>query len=369
MTKKDLQSFDIRFPVAFGSGLATALLFVSARQQGALVALLLASLSPLPIMIATLGFGDGTGLGAAVVGAITIVALIAAAAATAISAKVLITAGLAGLIFAVGVTLPTWWLARLASSGRRQVIVPFFRNGITRLLQMARHQPLPEAQAEPPRKLAYPFGDILISAAAIAVVVVVVVTLVLIYQQPSYEAGLAKAVAAVEPLITEILGPRELPKNIDLALLSRLVVKTMPATASALAVLVLMANLWLAGRVVQLSHRLAHPWPNIAHELRVPRSAAVIFFACLGMAFLHGPAGLIASVAAAALGLLFVLQGLAVVHDLSRGMKLRTSLLSGLYLALALLMPWPLVIFALIGLVEAGFSLRDRKAAAASKNI
>ncbi len=369
MTNKNLQGFDIRFPVAFGSGLAAALLFVSARQQGALVALLLASLSPLPIMIATLGFGHGTGLGAAVVGAMTIVALIMAATATAISVKTLLAAGLGGVVFALSLTLPSWWLARLGGSGRAQVVIPFLRGGLARLLQFARRNPIPEAQAAAPPKLLYPFGDILMSAAAIASGGVIVITLALIFQQPSYETGLAKVAAAVEPLLAEILGPRELPKNIDLALLSRLVVETMPATASVLAVLVLMANLWLAGRIVQLSHRLANPWPDIAHELRVPRSAAIIFFVCLGIAFLNGPAGMVASIGAAALGIVFVLQGLAVVHDLSRGMKLRISLLCGIYLALGLLMPWPLVVFAVIGLIEAGFSLRDRKTAAASKNI
>lgn len=368
MTNKDLQSFDIRFPVAFGSGLATALLFVSARQQGALVALLLASLSPMPVMIATLGFGRGTGLGAAVVSAVTIVALITAATAKAISLKILLTAGLGGLVFALSLSLPSWWLACLGGSGRAQVILPFFRGLLARLLHRTRGKPMPEAEAELPAKLVYPFGDILVSVAAIAFGVVVAVTLVVIFQQPSYEAGLAKAVAAVEPMITQILGPHGLPKNINLAVLSRLVVETM-ATASALAVLVLMANLWLAARVVQLSHRLAYPWPNIAHELRAPRSAAIIFVACLGVAFLSGPTGVIASIAAAALGVVFVLQGLAIIHDLSRGMKFRTALLCGLYLALGLLMPWPLFVFAVIGLIDAGFSLRDRKTAAASKNV
>lgn len=369
MTNKDLQSFDIRFPVAFGSGLATALLFVSARQQGALIALLLASLSPLPIMIATLGFGHGTGLGAAVVGALTITALITAAGAATLSLKTLLTASLGGLVFAFILTLPSWWLARLSGSGRPHVIIPFLRDGLARLLRLPHPEPAPEAEAGASAKLFYPFGDILLSVAAIAFGVVVAITLVVIFQQPSYETGLAKAVAAIEPLIIEILGSHELPKNIDLAILSRLVVETMPATASVLAVLVLMANLWLAGRIVQLSNRLAYPWPNIPHELRLPRTAAIVFVACLGIAFLDGPAGLIASIAAAALGVVFVLQGLAVVHDLSRGMKFRTALLCGLYLALGLLMPWPLIIFAGIGLAEAGFSLRDRKTAAASKNI
>ncbi len=369
MTNKDVQGFDIRFPVAFGSGLAAALLFVSARQQGTLAALLLASLSPLPIMIATLGFGHATGLGAAVAAAVTMMALISAATATAISLKTLITAGLGGLTFALGLALPSWWLARLAGSGRAQVVIPFILAGLARFQRRTGRKPLSEPKPQIAAAPQIPFGDILMSAAAIAFIVVTAITLVLVFRQGGYEAGLAKAAAEVEPLIAEMLGPRELPKNVDLAALSRLVVETMPATASGLVALAFMANLWLAGRVVQLSHRLAFPWPDIAHGLRAPRGAAIVFLACLGLAFLHGLAGLIASIAAAALGVVFVLQGLAVLHDLSRGMKFRAYLLFGLYLTFGLLMPWPLIIFAVIGLIEAGFSLRDRKAQAASTKI
>jgi len=79
---------------------------------------------------------------------------------------------------------------------------------------------------------------------------------------------------------------------------------------------------------------------------------------------LGGIAGLIASIATAVLAIVFALQGLCVIHDLSRGTKFRGALLCGLYVALALLMPWPLVVFTLVGLLDAGFSLRDRKAAA-----
>lgn len=365
MTNKDLQSFDIRFPVAFGSGLAAALLFVAAWQQGTLAALLLASMSPLPIMIATLGFGHATGLGAAIAAAVTITALITAATTAAFSLNTLLTAGLAGLIFALSLTLPSWWLARLAGAGRSQVIIPW----LTRFMPLSSGKAAAESKTEISARPRYPFGDILMSVVAIAFGVVTAITLAVVFQQDSYEAGLAKAVAKVEPLISEMLGARELPKNLDLAALSRLVVETMPATASGMMALMLTANLWLGGRVVQLSHRLPYPWPDIPHDLRVPRFAALVFIACLGLTFLHGLGGMIASIAAAALGVTFVLQGLAVVHDLSRGMKFRTSLLCGLYLALGLLMPWPLIIFAVIGLIESGFSLRDRKAAAISTHI
>ncbi len=180
-----------------------------------------------------------------------------------------------------------------------------------------------------------------------------------------------RAVAKVEPLIVEILGPRELPKNIDLAALlaarrrnhagdgerpdgfdARRPIFGWPAAWS--------------------SSRTAWPIPGRIFRMicRVPRFAALTFRRLpRPVVFLHGLAGVIAGIAAAALGVIFVLQGLAVVHDLSRGMRFRTALLCGLYLALGLLMPWPLVIFAVIGLVEAGFGLRDKKAAAAATHI
>jgi hypothetical protein len=361
MAKKTQHSFDIRFPVAFGSGLATALLFVAARRQGAFEALLLASMSPLPIMIATLGFDDKAGLGAAIVAAVTIAALIVTAATAAFSFKVLIGACVAGLVFAACLSLPSWWFARLAGAGKAQIIAPW----IARLVQRAGVKP-----ADPETRIAtrsrYPFGDILISIAVVAFVIVTAITVALVLQQPSFDAGLAKAVARVEPLITDMLGSRELPKSIELAALARMVVESMPATAGSMIVLAFAVDLWVAARVADLSHRLPYAWPDIPHDLRVPRRAAIVLIAFLGLSFLPGLAGIIASIGAAAVGLIFVLQGLAVVHDLSRGIKFRTALLAGIYVALALLMPWPLIIFALIGLAEAGFCLRDKKAAAAS---
>ncbi len=151
-----------------------------------------------------------------------------------------------------------------------------------------------------------------------------------------------------------------------MATLPRLVIEIMPAVASGIIAFVLAANLWLAGRVAELSNRLPHPWPDIPHDLRVPRFAVGLFVIFCGLSFLHGFAGIIAGAAAAALGAIFVLQGLAVLHDLSRGMRFRTTLLFGLYLAVALLLPWPLIVFALIGLADAVFGLRDRKTLAAT---
>jgi hypothetical protein len=354
MTKQTVQTFDIRFPVAFGSGLATALLFLAARQQGAFAALILVSLAPLPIMIATLGFGHLTGLGAAIVAPVTIATFVTTANAAAFSTKVLIAAGLNGLVFAVAVSLPVWGLAWLATTGRSQVFLGWLR-GLGR-------DATPDS-AQPAAQPRYPFGDILLSIAVIAVFIVSIVLVIWVARNGGYAAALTGAAAHVEPMIVEMIGPRDLPKHLDLMTLAKLVIKIMPAVASCLITFALAANLWLAGRVVELSHRLAYPWPDLPHDLRVPRLLALLFAACCGLAFVHGLAGAIASTAAAALGILFVLQGLAVVHDLSRGMRFRTSLLCGLYLAIGFLMPWPFVIFVVIGLIDAGLCLRDKKPA------
>lgn len=360
MKKQTAQTFDIRFPVAFGSGLATALLFLAARQQGAFAALMLASLAPLPIMIATLGFGHLTGLGAAVAAPVTIAAFVSAANAAAFSTKVLVAAGLNGLIFAVALSLPVWGLAWLATTGQSQVFLPWLRGLL--------HTAVPESIEKPAAQPRYPFGDMLLSIAVIAVFIVSVVLVIWVTHQGGYGAALASAAAHVEPMIVEMIGPRDLPKTLDLMVLAKLVIRLMPAVAACLITFALAGNLWLAGRVVELSHRLAYPWPDLPHNLRVPRFLALVFAVCCGLAWLYGLPGAIATTAAASLGILFVLQGLAVVHDVTRGMRFRTSLLCGLYLAIGFLMPWPLVIFAVIGLIDAALSLRDKKPMAPPKS-
>ncbi len=348
MVKK--QASDIRVPVALGSGLAATLLLISLRQ-GNLPALFLASLSPLPLMIATLGFGHATGLGAAAVAVLTFVALITAAATPQSGwLDAILTAGLGGLILAVCQALPSWWLAYLAGLSRSDAALPW----------TARRNEKGRAWDY------YPFGPIALHAALIGFAIVAFATLMASLGQPNFEASLNEAATKIAPLILQALGSYELPNGIDIVQLARLVIRAIPPVAASMIFVAFLLNLWLAGRIVQLSNLLMRPWPDIAHEFRVPRLLGLAFAAASALCLLGGVAGVIASIATAVLAMLFALQGLCVVHDLSRGSKFRTALLCGLYVALALLMPWPLVIFTLVGLIEAGFCLRDRKAATAA---
>ncbi len=97
----------------------------------------------------------------------------------------------------------------------------------------------------------------------------------------------------------------------------------------------------------------------------MPRLLVLVFFAAAGLIFVGGPAGLLASLAASVLGAAFALQGLAVIHVVTQGLRLRDTLLFVIYLFTVPLLPWSLAPFTLLGLLEAGFSLRARKEAAA----
>jgi uncharacterized membrane protein len=348
MVKK--QAPDIRIPVALGSGLATTLLFVSLRQ-GTFPAWLVGAFSPLPLMIATLGFGHATGLGAVAVSVLTFATLMIAAAAPQNGwLDAALTVGLAGLIFAVCQALPSWWLAYLATLSRADAALPW----TVRRNDKGRERDY------------YPLGLIALNAALIGFAIVALPTFAASLAQTNFQAGVDKAAAEIAPFIVQALGSYELPHGIDLIQLARLVVRAMPPVAASIIFAGLLINLWLAGRVVQVSNRLTRPWPDIAHEFKVPRMLGIAFAASAALCLLNGVAGMIASIAAAVLALLFALQGICVIHDLSRGNKFRGPLLCGLYLALAFLMPWPLVVFTLLGLIEAGFCLRDRKATAAA---
>ncbi len=117
-------------------------------------------------------------------------------------------------------------------------------------------------------------------------------------------------------------------------------------------------NLWIAGRVVRLSRRLARPWPDLA-AIVFPAECVPLLVAVIAAALLPGMVGLFAGLAAATLGVAFAMLGLAVIHSLTRNRSGRGLILTCTYASLAFL-GWPALILALIGLAEALFGLRGR---------
>ena len=298
--------------IAVGAGVASALLFI-VSATASLVAVVLAYLTPLPVIITAMGFGHKTGLAAAVVGGGTIA---------------LVLGPLPGVIFLALLGLPAWWLSYLCLLAR----------------------PLPQGEAE-----WYPVSTVILWIAILSAAPVLVAGLLLLVRFGGFDA----TIGALGAWLAAIFDGRDLPGGLSYESLVRMA----PVVMAASTVLMLTFNLWLGGRIVLLSHLLARPWPVLADAVRLHRGAALGLAALLAAAVLPGPLGLAAQVGGAALGMAFVFEGLAATHVLTRGLAGRRLILGGVYAAVFVLMPYPLVALALIGCLDCLFALRSRMAA------
>ncbi len=97
-----------RFVVAIGAGCAAALLF-AVSAQSSILAMALAYLAPLPIMIATLGWGLDAG---------------AIAAAISIAVLAVVAEPVSALVFAASVAAPAWALGGVRGHAARAISAP-----------------------------------------------------------------------------------------------------------------------------------------------------------------------------------------------------------------------------------------------------
>jgi hypothetical protein len=348
MMTKTLESPGIGSIVMIGAGLCAALLF-TVGQQGTFQAVVLAGATPLPIMISTLGFGPAIGLGSAAIAALT-VAFLATIHIGAISAETALAGIISGARFALIQALPAWWLGFLSCLARPE------DTGRWRV------QP---ADKKPAQLLTfYPVGHILLHAAVIAICLVGLGTGVVALGFHGFDAEIEKVSKDVADWAQKLLETYpDLPANLGITDLAAFILKIMPMTVAACGISIFVGNLWLAGRIVQTSNKLPRPWPDIAHELRLPRLLVLALGGGLVLCQLKGWPSTFGLVVMAALGLTYALQGLAVVHDLSRRWRWRGLMLTVIYATLFAFIPWPLVLFAPIGLADTALNFRDRKAA------
>lgn len=304
--------------IGIGSGAASALLLASVASGSAL-SILLSSLASLPILIAAIGWRHPAGLVGLLTGSLGL--------AVALSP-------LDALAFALGVALPAWWLAYLALLAR----------------------PRPDGAPE-----WYPIGRLVLWIVVMATVLAVVVMPMLAGGPSDYQAGARRM---LEQGLRAFLGtpadkPLELPNVADTGRFIDLVVTLLlPVVVATSWTVTTLVNLWLAGRIVHRSGRLARPWPDIAVELAFPRGTA----AALGIAavvgwFASGSVGLFSEVLTLTLLVAFALLGLALLHVVTRGLAVRPILLVATYV-FVFPQTWPL--FALVGLAEQLFGIRAR---------
>ena len=288
--------------VGLGAGAAAALLFASV-VSGSLAAVFLFYLAPLPIMIAALGWSHIAGL-------------IAAASATAAVAV------LSGVFFVAVpvIAFGAWWLGYLALLARPAV------NGGGGALEW------------------YPVGRLVLWASVLG-------TLIVAAAVPNFGTDQESLQAALRKTYERILR--------DQALIDVLVVAVPPA-AAVFSTVTNVFNLWLAARAVKISGRLKRPWPDLA-ALTLPPSSSALLAAAIAGSFLPDLPGVLAGVLAASLLMAFAILGFAVLHAITRGMRARIVMLTALYAA-AIVLGWPVLAMAILGLAEILLNIRSRVA-------
>jgi Predicted membrane protein (DUF2232) len=301
------------FLIGIGAGAAAALLFAS-LASGSLLALVLFYLSPLPILIAGIGWNYLAGL---------VAALFAAACLA-----VVLDSHFA-LAFIVGVGLPAWWLGYLALLARPDG---------TGTLEW------------------YPPGRIVLWTALAGAAAIVIAIPFFGTDAQSFHTNLQSAIEAALGLRSRAGGEISPDKLINTDVLTKLA----PPMVASLTTVVLLINTWLAARIVKLSGQLRRPWPELP-AIGFPRFAPLLLAMALAGVFLPGLLGIVSDVFAAVLIMAFAVLGFAVLHVVTRSTGGRPLVLAGAYTAV-IVFGWPAIILALLGLADTALDLRGRSA-------
>jgi hypothetical protein len=304
--------------IGIAAGAAAALLFASVTS-GSLLAVVLFYLAPLPMMIAGLGWSHWSALIGALFGATAIAAIF-------------------GSVFFLGFLasagLPAWWLSYLALLARP---VASGGNGATPTLEW------------------YPTGRLVIWSAILGALIVVVAIVNFGTDADSFHAAMRATLAKLLGLDAgKPAGTQSTMTGLDF------LAAALPPAAAVLATINNAFNLWLAGRIVKFSGRLARPWPQIP-MMTFPRLVLAALAIAVGVSLAGGFPGILASVVAASLMMAYGVLGFSVLHAITQGVNGRGFLLGGSYAA-AMLLGWPVLALCLLGLIEAMFGLRARVA-------
>ena len=310
--------------IPVGAGVASAVFFIL-PLKGGMLAPLCVVIAPMPLMIVTIGWGMRAGAIASACGAALI----------------------AGIL--------SFWLAFGYAAS---VAAPALA-----LVYAAHRSPLAGAPERGPQ---YNLPQILAAMVGLTTLVQWFALLMIGSEYASFDAAVEAAATRILPLVTLLMeranGVFAGSTPMDIAMMMVLFAAPVMAVWG---VFNLALNLWLSARIAQVSGRLSWSWPDIPAGFGLPRAAAPVLALAVGLTFMAGPMRIFAGTLVGALGAALALQGLAIVHYLSRGVGVRHGLLAGLYSATLLIFPWPLLFAAGLGLSEFFLSLRRSKKASA----
>jgi hypothetical protein len=298
--------------VGIGAGATSALMFASVASSSVL-SIALFYVAPLPIMIAALGWSHWAAMIAALGAATTLAAVFG---------------GMFFFAFLVGTGIPAWWLGYLAMLAR-----PAADGGSLEW---------------------YPPGRLVLWCAALATIVISIGILTFGTDIDTFRTEMRQALERIVEIRTEV------PGSVNRAQMFDFFVAVLPAAAAVVATTTNTINLWLAARIVKFSGRLQRPWPHLP-ALSFPGKAAAALAVAIGLTFIGGIAGLLATVASAALVVAYGVLGFAVLHAVTLNARGR-GLMLGIAYASVILFFWPIFALCLLGLADTAIDLRGRVA-------
>lgn len=302
--------------VGLCGGLASAVLFYSAARGAPALSAVLLLLTPLPTLIAALGWG--------------IVSAVAAAAACAILMAIAVSpASAIGTLLSLGV--PAALLAYLAFLSR-------------------------PIGGDPDTREWYPAGRLL---AAVALYGSALPVLLLPLSGGSYDdlrEPLGDLMRRFSKDAAADLGiPPMTEAQHDFAV--GLMIKTLPGFIAGYWTAIFSLNTYLAARVARASGRLQREWPDLP-ALKLPKDILVIFGIGLLAMFATGLVSVAGVSVAGSLLFLFFLAGLALIHSIAR--RRTPALLIATYIALILAGPYTAAVLIIGGLTDTAFDLKRR---------
>ncbi|MFZ1102580.1 MAG: DUF2232 domain-containing protein [Hyphomicrobiaceae bacterium] len=301
--------------IGLGSGLASALLFYSAVRGGGWLGPVLFFLTPLPPLLAGLGWGWLPAAVGAVAGSLAIAAIAAAPL---------------GVAYFLAVGLPAAFLAYLAYLSR-------------------------PSRYDKDQREWYPLGRLL---AALTLYAGALPVLALPWTGGSFEALRPMVTAMIQAVVkqSEELSQRP-PSDAQIDDLAHMAVLVVPAAMAFYWLLIMTPNLYLAGRIAVGSGRLGRDWPDVP-AFTYPAGFSLLLGLAVLASFAPGAVGIAGTSFAGALMFAHLLAGLALVHFIAqRGAR---WLLWVTYAALLFLQPYGAILVALAGLIEPVLKLKQR---------
>jgi len=318
--------------IAAAAGTASALLFAGVVLQSS-SAVTLALAAPIPIAIASLGWGTVAGAIAAIASALVIVALSGSWAGA--------------LLLIVAMTGPAAIAGHLL--GLAQPLGDQAHDDPNMAANQNEAGPGQAPQPAPPKLLWYPLDRVLFAIALMATLACLGLGWYFGYD-----------VEALKPEIVAALsegGTAAQVSEAELDNVAALLLNLVPLVQPAVLTLTLVVGLYLGAWIVRTSGRLPRPKDDLPTAAHLPPVALFVFVTALAVSFLPGTIALAATVVMGAFGMAFTLVGLARLHARSRGRSNRGLLLFASYAGIVIL-SFPILIFTIMGLADTWRQLR-----------